>query len=138
MPELLKVFVVVGVIIKRDGKFLMVQEKKLAAYGLWNLPAGRVDKGEKLREAAIREVKEETGYKIKLYDELVVIHDDGDRAVKHVFVGKIIGGELRIPKDEIISAKWYTWEEIKKLKNKLRADWVYNVLEKFEESNQAC
>ena len=33
-------------------------------------------------------------------------------AAKHAFEAKIIGGDLNIPKDEILDAKWFTKEEI--------------------------
>ena len=34
--------IIVGGIIEKDGKVLMVQEKKKMCYGKWNLPAGHV------------------------------------------------------------------------------------------------
>jgi ADP-ribose pyrophosphatase YjhB (NUDIX family) len=43
MPEFVKIYVVAGVVVKQDGKYLLVQEKKPEAHGLWNLPAGRVE-----------------------------------------------------------------------------------------------
>lgn len=49
-----------------DGKILMIQQYRYAARRyLWELVAGRVDKGESEKKAAARELKEETGYKAK-------------------------------------------------------------------------
>lgn len=47
-------------------KFLLVQEKKAKTYGLWNLPTDHVDEGESLEATTIREVYEETGYRVSL------------------------------------------------------------------------
>ena len=57
------------VIVKRkcDGKYLLVEE--FANKGYW-LPGGKVDPGESLSKAAIRECKEEAGIDIKLRDPL--------------------------------------------------------------------
>ncbi len=44
--------VVAGCVIRRDSTYLLVQEKQKKAYGLWNLPAGYVDKGETIEQAA--------------------------------------------------------------------------------------
>ena len=130
--EHIKVSVVVGVVIKKDNKYLLVQEKKLQAYGLWNFPAGRVDAGEQLEQSAIREAKEETGYDIELIKEISIFHITSESPVKHVFEARIIGGELNFPEDEILDTGWFTFNEIKKMKNKLRAEWVIdsiNILE---------
>ncbi|MCX6755510.1 MAG: NUDIX domain-containing protein [Candidatus Nomurabacteria bacterium] len=125
--EHLKVNVAVGVVIKQNDKYLLVQEKKPSAYGLWCLPAGRVDIGESIEQAAIREVKEETGYDIELIKELAVFHPmtNPTEAVKHAFEAKIIGGELNFPKDEMLDARWFTFEEIKQMEDKLRNEWIF-------------
>lgn len=57
------VFVLVVCHRKRDGRFLMVNEP--ASWGWW-LPGGRVEWGEGLRAAAIRETKEEAGIDIEI------------------------------------------------------------------------
>ena len=58
--------IVAGCLIEKDGRYLLVQEKQPKVYGLWNLPAGYVDKGEAIRQAAIREAKEESGMPLNL------------------------------------------------------------------------
>ncbi|CAL1161920.1 unnamed protein product [Cladocopium goreaui] len=46
-----------------EGKILLVREKSgpAAKFGFWKIPTGLVDAGEDIHEAAVREVKEETG-----------------------------------------------------------------------------
>lgn len=58
--------VIVGGIIEKEGKILLVQEKQEKCYGKWNIPAGHLDYNESLSEGAIREIKEETGCDVEL------------------------------------------------------------------------
>lgn len=129
--------VVSGVLVKKDNKYLLVQEAKEVAKGLWNLPAGRVEKGTSIEENAIKEAKEETGFDVKLIKEIGIFHNDGDNAVKHVFEAKIIAGELKFSKDEIMDARWFTLDEIVKMKKILRSGWVLGSIELLESKNIA-
>jgi len=45
-----------GVVLNKAGEFLMIQRK-----GVWDLPKGKLEKGEDFRAAALRETEEETG-----------------------------------------------------------------------------
>jgi 8-oxo-dGTP diphosphatase len=130
--ETIKVEVVAGVVIKKDGKYLLVQEKQPRAYGLWNFPAGKVDLGESLEQAAIREAKEESGYDVELLNEIAIFHVKSTDVVKHVFESKIIGGELNFPEDEILDAKWFTLNEIKQMEDKLRGEWILQTINILE------
>lgn len=56
----------------------------------YELPGGLIKSGEKLREAAKREVKEETGFNVELGD-LLDIHNHG--GITFFFHGKVTGGE---------------------------------------------
>lgn len=128
-PQLHKPHAAAGVVIKRDGKYLLVQEKKVAVYGLWNIPAGRVDEGETVEEAAIREAKEETGFDVKLKRKIGVF-EPKPMFPKHAFEAEIVGGTLAIPKDELLDVKWFTIEEIGALK--FRSDWAPWAIKTFE------
>ena len=130
--EAIKVGVVVGVVIRRDGEFLLVQEKSPKIYGLWNFPAGHVDVGESLEQAAIRETKEESGYNVEIIQELAIFHVQSTDSIKHAFEGKIVGGELKFPEDEILDAKWFTLNEIKQMKDKLRGEWILETISILE------
>ncbi len=52
----------------RDGRVLLAQRAVGALAGLWSLPGGRVEFGEKLAEAALRELDEEVGVKAEIVD----------------------------------------------------------------------
>ncbi len=125
-----RVGVVVGCLIKKDGRYLLVQENQEAARGLWNLPAGHVDKGESLEQAAIREVQEETGFDVRLVSQLAIYHEEASKSVKHVYSAEIIGGELNAQESEILQVKWLSYEEVQAIENegKIRAPWVWNAI----------
>lgn len=114
--------IVVGAMIEKDGKILLVQERQPKAYGLWNTPAGWLEPKEKAIEGAKREVKEETGYDIEI-NSLLGIYIHGSRhspdsiVNKIVFRASIIGGELNIPEDELLDVKWFEPSEALAMKD---------------------
>lgn len=126
MPEFQLTHIVAGCVLENDGKYLLVQERQQKVYGKWNLPAGRVDIGETIEHAAVREVLEETGYKVELVKKLRVEHEDAMRPVLHSFQATIVGGDLKFQEEELLDAQWLAFEEIEKLhaEGKIRADWV--------------
>lgn len=127
---MVRVGVVAGCVIRQDGMFLLVQEKNPKVYGLWNVPAGHVDEGETIEEAAVREAKEETGFEVTLDHEVGVHHGSATESVLHIFAANITGGELAIDPSEVLDAQWFTYDEIESLheQQKLRAPWVFTVI----------
>lgn len=108
--------VVVGAIIEKDGKYLLVQEAKKRCYEQWNFPAGRLEVNESLEQAAIREVKEETGCDVELngicYIANKILKDD--LWIMVVFNAKLINESIKFNKEEILDVKWLTYDEINK------------------------
>jgi 8-oxo-dGTP diphosphatase len=51
----------VGVVAVRSGSLLLVQRGREPGAGLWSLPGGRVEAGERMTDAVLRELAEETG-----------------------------------------------------------------------------
>ena len=61
--------VTVATVVEKDGKFLFVEEHTEAvSHTVFNQPAGHVEAGETIVEAAIRETQEETGYQVQITD----------------------------------------------------------------------
>src|SRR5437870_12385905 len=89
---------IAGVVLRDEqGRYLLVQEKKAHVYGLWNWPAGHVDEGEELTQAAIRETKEEVGLEVKILNPKPLYIGPGDKGtnnVVHSFYGRVISGNL--------------------------------------------
>jgi 8-oxo-dGTP pyrophosphatase MutT (NUDIX family) len=132
--------VVAGCVIRQDdGKYLLVQEKQPKVYGLWNLPAGHVDKGEAIEDAAIREAKEETGYDVELGDKIGIYHETIESPVRHAFNARIVGGALNIQEDEILDAGWFSYEEITTMRRdgKLRVEWIYDAITRVESGDKS-
>ena len=84
----------VATIIIKDDKVLMVQEGRNHDNQLnkWNFPAGHVETGETFPEAAIREVKEESGYDAKIDGIVTIKKDDFKDKIEQVifFAGSLI------------------------------------------------
>jgi NADH pyrophosphatase NudC (nudix superfamily) len=60
---------------------------------------------------------------------LTVVNDPFPRTKEiHVFLGKITGGELHIPKGEIIQARWFAPEELEEIRDTTPGPWVYETL----------
>ena len=128
MENLVTTYIVAGAVLEKDGKYLLVQEKQAKAYGLWNLPAGRVEVGDSIESTAVKEVKEETGFDIELGKKLFVHQDSAKEPPQHAFVAKIVGGKLEFPKNELLNAHWFTLDEIQSMKDKLRGRWVLRAI----------
>lgn len=124
--------VVSGVVLKKDGKYLLLQEKQPQAYKKWNWPAGKVDQGETIEQAAVREAKEESGLTVELVRKIGIWQAQIPEPAKHAFEGKIISGELHFPADEVLDAQWFTIDEIRAMKDQLRTEWVLEAAELME------
>ncbi len=74
----------VGVVVWKGDHVLLVQRAKEPRRGEWSIPGGSHDIGETVRQAAVREVMEETGVEIDLgpiIDVIDTIHRDAEGAV---------------------------------------------------------
>lgn len=124
---------IAGVVVReKDGKYLMVQEKRSDVYGKWNLPAGRIDPGESSVDAAVREAREETGYIVKLIDDKPLLQEHITSAGRSFYFYKaaIAGGELYVDPNEVLDVKWCTFDEINQyhVNGQLRADVMYQAI----------
>lgn len=123
---LTQTFGVVGAIIEREGKFLLVKEADPGPdQGKWNHPAGGIDVGESPLEAVKREVSEETGYSFSPEGLLGVYslirndieNDKGEypHAIKLIFTGSISSDPERDLADDVSKTKWFSEKEINEM-----------------------
>ena len=106
------------VLVRRGDRFLLVEETDHG--GGWYVPAGRVEPGESLTDAALREVREEAGIDVRLTGVYRCEHTVFDEGVR---LRVIFAAE---PVDETLRADWFTPEEAGSLR--LRADEVSSLL----------
>jgi len=76
----------------------------------WEFPGGYVNRGESIKAAAIREVKEESGLDIKLKRTLGVEHDMNRSVSVFVFEGKMVGGILSTSAEND-AVSFFTYDE---------------------------
>ncbi len=77
-----------------DEKLLLVRRAIEPALGRWSFPAGYVDRGEVLEEAAAREVREETGLQVRVGVLVGVYSKQGSPVVLAVYSGQVTGGTI--------------------------------------------
>lgn len=114
------IVLVASVSIMKNHEVLIIKENKSSALNQWNFPSGRIEKGEDILAAACREVKEETGFDVKLSKTTGVynfISNTNDQVILFHFVGEIIGGSLRLEEAEIIDSRWVALTELMRLDN---------------------
>jgi 8-oxo-dGTP pyrophosphatase MutT (NUDIX family) len=124
------------VVVRRGHRFLLTQERKYGS--CWSIPGGRVEPGETLTTAAIREVLEETGVPIRLDGILRIEHAPVDAGVRVrvLFSGSPIDDTQ--PKstadDESLGAAWLTIDELRE--RRLRGAELRAMLESVESGRQ--
>jgi len=108
----------VGVVVWWNGRVLLVQRAKAPRRGQWGLPGGAQHLGETVFEAAVREVREETGLEVTPYGVVTVVdsivRDDRGSVQWHytlVEVGATCSGGTPVVGDDAAAAGWYTLTE---------------------------
>lgn len=110
----------VGAVVVEEGRLLMVLRGRGALAGRWAVPGGRPRLGEPMREAARREVEEETGLVVEIGGVLWVgdAIDSADPPQWHYtlvdFEARVIGGILA-PGDDAADARWVPLEAVQDL-----------------------
>ena len=109
----------VGAIIIEDARVLLVKRAHPPMQAQWSIPGGVLEVGELVREAAVREAREETGLIVDpgdllgVYDR-VLHHADGRVQYHYVlidFLCRRVGGELQAASDAA-EVRWFAREEL--------------------------
>lgn len=97
-------------------KVLLIRQFRLPAEKhIWELPAGKVDEGENVLQAAKRELAEETGFKAKSWKKLATYWaSPGFLAEKMtIYLATDLQNGIATPmEDERIEARWFTSKEL--------------------------
>jgi 8-oxo-dGTP diphosphatase len=103
----------VSVAVLSDGGFLLVRRARPPAEGMFAFPGGRIEPGESTRDAAMRELLEETGLtvdELEPFDEIEIGTADRLFALT-VLVGRGVSGTI-LPGDDAAEAGWFSLEEM--------------------------
>lgn len=104
--------VAVAVVIERDGALLYGRRAPGAsAAGQWSFPAGFVDRGERVEDAARRETREETGLTVHLDGLLGLYSSNGNPVILAVYVASIVGGILS-PDDDLSELAFFPLDQL--------------------------
>lgn len=132
--------IIVGGVIEKNGKFLLVQEAQEKCRGKWNIPAGHLDPNETIFDGAKREVREETGCNVELTGVLQIGNKvlEDDAFVSIIFSTKLLDENIQYSLNEILDAKWFTYEELINMKEELRSyNWIINSISALIENKVA-
>jgi ADP-ribose pyrophosphatase YjhB (NUDIX family) len=109
----------VGAIIIENSRVVLVKRAHPPLQAQWSIPGGVLEVGELVREAAVREAREETGLTVEpgellgVYDR--VLRDPGDRVQYHYvlvdFLCRRVSGELQAA-DDAAGVRWFAREEL--------------------------
>ena len=104
-----------GAAILRGGRLLLVRRRRPPEAGHWGLPGGKVEWGERVEAATVREIAEELGIEIRCKKLLTVadqIHEDS-HWVAPVYLAEITAGapEVREP-EALAGAEWFDLDRL--------------------------
>ncbi len=116
-PE--KPIIGVGALIREGERYLLIRRASEPDAGLWSIPGGLVEVGERAAESAAREALEETGLEVEIVDVLGVVdkivRDENGRVKYHFVIVDYIatptGGSLK-PSSDALDARWVKADEI--------------------------
>ena len=92
-----------GLVVNGKNEILLIQRGYGKDRGKWSLPGGMRDRGESLKQAAVRETLEETG--IKMSADTLYYRNKSGRL--EIWRGRDRGGRLRFQRKECWDAKWF-------------------------------
>ena len=103
-----------GGLVVRDAQILLIATQA----GRWQLPKGHIEKGETPEQAAVREVREETGVRGRVVAPLPGVEYwflEGGRCihkrVDYFLLSYLSGDAADFAADEVAGAGWFSWDE---------------------------
>ena len=103
-----------AVVIARGGRLLLGRRGEGArAAGRWSFPAGFVERGERVEDAAVREAREETGLAVRLGPLLGLYSATGEEVVLAVYAADADGAPT--PADDLAELGWFAPDALPEL-----------------------
>ena len=123
--------IIVGGVIEKEGKYLLVQEAKKKCFEKWNLPAGHLEFNETIIDAVKREIKEETGCDVKITGICQLANKiiENDIFLSIIFTTELLTDDIKFDRNEILNTKWFSYEDILGMAENLRSrDLIINAI----------
>ncbi|MCU1376613.1 MAG: hydrolase [Actinomycetia bacterium] len=111
--------VCVGAVVVDDGRLLLVRRGRGPAAGEWSVPGGRLEAGETVGEAVVRELAEETGIEGlcgPLLGWVERIGDDHHHVILD-FMVEVLDAVEPVPGDDAAEAAWVPLHEVAEMTN---------------------
>lgn len=118
-PDRLIIVLAALAVVLRNNQVLLVRRRNPPDAGLWGYPGGKVELGETVAKAAMRELQEETGVIAaagQVLDNLDVIGLDGERQLEHHF--HLVAVHCRyhsgepVAADDAAEAEWHAIDQV--------------------------
>ena len=130
--------VAVGVVVVRDSRILLVRRGQEPSKGLWSVPGGLIELGETIEEAAQREVREETGIRVRIERLLDVadniVRDDQGKTRFHYVLVDYVAHPVTTPLKASSDASEARWVQLEDLKNYPMTRGALKLMRKIGES----
>ncbi len=106
-----------AVVVDGDGRVLLVRRARPPGEGTWTLPGGRVEPGESLEAAVIRELREETALDTRVVAALGVVTIARERFVYaiHEYLVVAPAGTTPSAGDDAAEVRWVARDEVEAL-----------------------
>lgn len=106
-------------VVIRDGRVLLVRRGTRPNWGRWGFPGGKIEAGETVRAAAIRELMEETAVTAEAEQVLTALdvfdHDADGRLARHFVLIAVLCSWLAgepVASDDALEARWFPLDEL--------------------------
>jgi ADP-ribose pyrophosphatase YjhB (NUDIX family) len=100
-----------------DGRLLLVRRGREPFFGCWDIPGGFVEDGEEAADAALRELREETGLTVRVTGFVGVFADQygtnrGDNTCNLFWRGVIDDPDAAAPASDVSELAWFDRDEL--------------------------
>ncbi|QMU68005.1 NUDIX domain-containing protein [Streptacidiphilus sp. P02-A3a] len=102
---------VTGIVRDQDGRVLLLKHRLWPEGRQWGLPTGYANAGESFEDTIVREVREESGLKVRV-NELAHLKSGYKLRVEVAYEVEFIGGEFRTDSFEILEATWFSPDQL--------------------------
>lgn len=108
----------VGVVCLRGDEVLLIRRGRPPKQGEWSLPGGRIESGERAEDAALRELREETGVEARINRLIAVVDGIFPEAGRHYvlidFAADWVSGEP-VAGDDAMEARFVPLDQVEAL-----------------------